>query len=197
MGLLRQTAGIWGPAAFGAAAAIAAGRQPGYSHRTHHVSGLAAKGQRSATVMVPGFVALSASNLVAPRPDATLARLGRAAGVTALLAGLIQASTPACPRPGTDPEATAADVGHTLVSIATFGLWTAMPFVAARRPGPRWFRVTSRVAGVASLATLAAAGATTQTGSPSKGLAQRAFLGTVFTWQAAAAIDGLTREATS
>ncbi len=47
---------------------------------------------------------------------------------------------------------------------------------------------------MASLVALAVAGLTTQVGSRHKGLAQRAFLGTVFAWQAASTVEGLTRE---
>jgi hypothetical protein len=83
MTLIRRTAGIWGPAAFCGAAVVAARRLADYSQRSHHVSGLAALGERSARVMVPGFVALGASGLLMPTPDATLTRLARVAGTGA------------------------------------------------------------------------------------------------------------------
>ena len=46
---------------FAAAAVVAGTRQPGYSHRKNHVSGLAARGEASAALMVPGFLALAAA----------------------------------------------------------------------------------------------------------------------------------------
>jgi hypothetical protein len=196
MSLIRQTAGIWGPIGFCCAANAAARRQPGYSHRSHHMSGLAARGQRSATVMIPGFLALGASSLLMPTPNTTLARMARVAGLTTLAAGLIQVSEPRCPQPGTDPAATASDAGHALASIATFALWTAMPIVAHRQTGPAWYRVVSGALGLVSSAGLVAAGVTTRTESPHKGLAQRAFLGAVFAWHIATAISIVTKPAT-
>lgn len=64
----RRTAGLWGALGFVAAAVAAARRQPGYSHRANHVSGLASRGERSASVMVPGFVALAAGQSALPAP---------------------------------------------------------------------------------------------------------------------------------
>ena len=61
LSLIRHTAGIWGPVGFCGAAIIAARRHPGYSHVSHHVSGLAARGERSARVMIPGFLMLGES----------------------------------------------------------------------------------------------------------------------------------------
>lgn len=187
MDIVRRTAGVWGPVGFAVASVAAARRQPGYSHVANHVSGLAAAGQSSAAVMVPGFLVLGASNLLLPAPSPAVGRLARVAGATTIAAGLIPASQPRCPRPGTDPDATALDLGHGVASIATFALWVAMPIVAAKQPGPRWYRRTSAALGVAALAGFVAAGATTQADSPRKGLAQRGFLATVFAWYLATA----------
>lgn len=195
MRLIRQLAGIWGPIGFCCAAYAAARVQPGYSHRSHHVSGLAARGQSSAMVMIPGFLALGASSLLMPTSNPALTRMTRMAGFTTLAAGLIQVSEPRCPQPGTDPAATASDVGHGLASIATFALWTAMPTVAHRQAGPVWYRRASGSLGIASFAGLVAAGVTTQTESPHKGLAQRAFLGSVFVWHIATAVRVITKPA--
>lgn len=186
---VRRTAAVWGPVAFAAATIRAARLQPGYSHRSHHISGLAASGQRSARVMVPGFVMLAAANLAMPMRTPRLTGLARTAGVGVLTAGLVRASAPHCPRPGFDEEATPADVVHTIASVATFAIWTSMPLVAATGNGPRWFRASSGALAAASVVGLAAAGATTQNNTPRRGAAQRAFLGTVFAWQALAAVD--------
>jgi hypothetical protein len=185
--LIRRTAGVWGPAAFAGAAVLAARRQPGYSHRANHVSGLAAQGERSASVMVPGFVALGTSSLVMPMPDPRLRRLARIAGITTIAAGLIPASQPRCPNPVSDPDATALDLGHSIASVATFVLWTAMPLTAALSPGPRWYRRTSALLGATAGAAFVAAGATTQADSANKGLAQRGFFAPVFAWHIATA----------
>lgn len=190
MGIVRRAAGVWGPISFAAAAAFAARRQPGYSHVGNHVSGLAAAGQPSAAVMVPGFLALGTSSLLMPMPGPAARRLARLAGATTIAAGLIPASQPRCPRPGTDPDATVLDLGHGVASIATFLLWIAMPVVAAKQPGPRWYRRTSAGLGALALAGFVAAGITTQADSMRKGLAQRSFLATVFTWHLATAAVG-------
>ena len=87
MRLIRQLAGIWGPIGFCCSAYVAARVQPGYSHRSRHVSGLAARGQRSARVMIPGFLALGVSSLLMPTPNAALTRMTRMAGSTTLAAG--------------------------------------------------------------------------------------------------------------
>ena len=186
--LIRQLAGIWGPIGFCGAAAIAARRHPGYSHVSDHVSGLAARGERSARIMVPGFIVLGASSLLTSAPNAALTRLTRVSGMTTLAAGLIQVSDPRCPQPGRDPSATASDVGHGAASIATFVLWTAMPFAARRGVGSASYRLVNGVLVVAVPAGLVAAGITIRADSPHKGLAKRAFLAAVFAWHAATAI---------
>ncbi len=194
--LVRRTAGLWGPGLFSGAVALAAKLQPGYTHRGHHISGLAAAGQRSALVMVPGFAALGAATLVMPVPGRTLTRLARAAGVGVLVAGAIPASQPRCPQPMIDPEAKAIDVGHGLASVATFLAWTAIPHVAAAQPGPSWYRSLNRGLRVTATAGLVGAATTTRFDTSLKGLAQRLFLGSVFTWYAATAIGELTRRTT-
>lgn len=193
MSLIRQTAGIWGPVGFVGSATVAARHQPGYSHISHHVSGLAARGERSARVMVPGFLALGISSLLLPVPDDDLARLAKIAGTTTIVAGLIQVSEPWCPQPGNDPSATASDVGHGIASVATFMLWTAMPFVARRQSEPIWYRRVNCGLLVAACAGLVAAGCTTRAESSHKGLAQRVFLGTVFAWHIATTIATASR----
>lgn len=187
MTLIRRFAGLWGPLSFAGAAVAAGRRQPGYSHRTHHVSGLAALGERSAGIMVPGFLALGASSLLVDMPTRGLRRVARAAGLTTVAAGLLRVSEPRCPQPGFDPTATSSDLGHGAASIATFALWTAMPLIAAREREPAWYRRVARVSSVSTLVMFLAAGVTTRVDSPSKGLAQRAFLGSVFAFYAVTA----------
>ncbi len=186
--MIRRSAGIWGPLSFAGAAIAAARRQPGYSHRSDHVSGLASLGESSARIMIPGFLALGASSLVAGAPTQTLRRVERAAGITTLAAGLIRVSEPRCPQPGFDPSATATDAGHGAASIATFALWTAMPFIAAKELEPGWYRRVARLFRVSTLVMFIAAGLTTRFDSPYKGLAQRAFLTSVFAFQAATSL---------
>lgn len=194
---LRRTAGLWGPAVFAAASVIAARLQPGYSHRANHISGLAAAGERSALVMVPGFAALGAATVMMPVPNLTLARLARIAGVGVIVAGAIPASQPRCPQPKIDPEATASDLGHGIASVATFVTWTAIPFVASAQPGPAAYRAINRVLRYTTSAGLAGAAGTTRFDSPVKGLAQRLFLGSVFMWYVATAIRSLAGTAGS
>lgn len=191
--LARRMAGIWGPAVFCGAALLAARHQPGYSHRRHHVSGLAARGERSASEMVPGFVALGAASFVMPTPTPMLAQLARVAGTTTIAAGLIPVSEPRCPQPGRDPAATASDVGHAIASVATFMVWTAMPNLAGRHGGPDWYRFVSRVLGLAAIAGFMTAGVTSQMDSSHKGFVQRAFLGVVFVWYAVTAVTTSTK----
>lgn len=189
----RRFAALWGPGLFTFAAVSAARLQPGYRHRTHHVSGLAAQGQRSSRVMVPGFIALGLANLLMPLPSRSLTMLARAAGVTVTAAGLIPASTPDCPRPGLDDDAAATDVGHTVVSVATFALWLVMPFVATRQFRSTWFGTVSRVFGSVGAVAMIGTAATIQVNSPWKGAAQRAFLLVMFAWQGLSSICGPCR----
>lgn len=184
-----RAAGFWGPLGFAAASVVAARRQPAYSHRSNHVSGLASTGERSASIMIPGFLVLAAAQAVQPAPTPSLRRLVRVASLTTALAGLVRVSDPRCPQPGVDPDATASDLGHAAASIATFVLWTAQPVVAARDDGlPTWYRRVARLAIVPTTVTLVAAGVTTSRGSSTRGIAQRAFLASVFAFQAATAL---------
>lgn len=61
--------GVWGPLAFTAAAIAAARRVRDYSHRRHHISGMAARGMPSASIMVPGFMAYGIAGLMQPVED--------------------------------------------------------------------------------------------------------------------------------
>ncbi len=168
----KRTAGLWGPLGFSAATLLAARRQPSYSHQSNHVSGLASWGEQSASIMVPGFVALAAAQFVLPAPAPILRRLYRLAALTTALAGVVRVSDPLCPRPGVDTDATASDLGHGAASLVTFGLWTAIPVVASRQDElPRWYRRAARLAIAPTIATLIAAGVTTFRGSPSRGIA--------------------------
>ena len=183
---------MWGPLLFGAAAVGAARLQPGYSHRDHHISGLAAAGQRSALVMVPGFAALGAATLVMPVPGRTVSTLARIAGVGVLAAGAIPASQPRCPQPKFDPEATNSDLGHGIASVVAFAAWTAIPYVARSLAGPSWYR--SLCAGLRFSTSLgfASAALTTRFDTRCKGVAQRGFLASVFTWYVGTAIRSAT-----
>jgi MFS family permease len=192
---VAETGGWWGPAAFTVASVMAARRLPGYSARSQHVSGLAARGSASASTMVPGFVALGVGQLALGH---ALDRHGRrapalalaAAGIGTIGAGVFPVSTPACPMPGQDPDARPTDTRHAVASVATFGCWVAMPFLASSWRGtgsglPAWHRRLSGALVVPTTALFLAAGVTTRRRSPWRGLAQRAFLGTAFAWQAA------------
>jgi hypothetical protein len=140
--------------------------------------------------MIPGFLLLGASSLVANAPTKTLRRVERAAGLTTIAAGLIRVSEARCPQPGLDPSATSSDVGHGAASIATFALWTAMPFIAAQESEPVWYSRVTCVLRVTTLVLFVTAGLTTRFDSPRKGLAQRAFLISVFLFQAATSWSG-------
>lgn len=187
LAVLKRTAGLWGPVAFAVSAVVAARRQPGYSHRRNHVSGLASLGERSAAFMVPGFITLGAAQSVLATPTPALRRMAQASAGTTVAAGLIRVSRPHCPQPG-DHDATASDLGHAVASIATFVLWTAMPFVAARGQTDGWYPRFGRAMTLPTVATFLGAGATTRLDSPVKGIAQRAFLASVFVFQAATSL---------
>ena len=186
---LRETAGLWGPIGFSAAAAVAAKRADGYSHRADHISGLAAKGSPSAKVMVPGFAVLAAGQALMPTPSLRLKRMIRTAAATSAVAGFVQVSDRSCPLPGTDPNATVSDGGHALASVATFVLWASLPIVAAgREEHPGWYRRLARLMIAPTLAAFVTAGLTTNSGSESKGLAQRSFLAIVFAFLGATSV---------
>ena len=125
--------------------------------------------------------------------ESSLTRLTRVAGATTITAGLVQASAPRCPQPGLDPDATASDLGHALASVVTFGVWTTLPLVASRANGSSWYRLSSGVLAVAAVVGLGVAGATTRAESPNKGVAQRAFLGTVFAWHLTTAVASIAK----
>lgn len=137
--------------------------------------------------MIPGFLALGSATLTMPIPDPTLTRLARIAGVGVIAAGVIPASQPRCPQPGTDPEATVSDLGHGIASVATFAAWTAIPFVAAAHAGPPWYRTMNRMLRVTTAAGFVGAAITTRLESSLKGLVQRTFLASVFAWYVATA----------
>lgn len=187
--MLRRTAGLWGPIAFAGAAVLAARHQPDYSHRRNHVSGLASLGEPSAAFMIPGFVALAAAQGVVSAPTPALQRMARASAVTTLAAGLVRVSDSRCPQPG-ETDATPSDLGHAVASIATFALWTAMPFVAARGETKGWYPSLARAMTPPTAAAFLGAGATARLDSPVKGIAQRAFLASVFVFQGATGLAG-------
>jgi hypothetical protein len=141
--------------------------------------------------MVPGFVALGVSSAVMPAPTQSVHRLARAAGFATIVAGLVPASAPRCPRPFVDADATATDVGHGAASIAAFALWTAMPIAAFCQCEPGRFRWLSGALSIWTVTGFVTAGATANAQSPRKGLAQRAFLGAVVAWYGATAIAEL------
>lgn len=106
--------------------------------------------------------------------------------VTTLMTGIVRVSDPRCPQPGFDQDATASDVGHGVASVATFGLWTTTPVVAAcDHDVPLWYRRLARAAAASTIAGFVVAGVTTRLDSSAKGLAQRAFLASVFLFLAA------------
>ena len=189
----RDAAGIWGPGTFAAAAVIGARRQPGYSHRRQHISALAAQNTRSAIVMIPGFLALGAASLVTPAEGTVERALLRAAGIGTVLAGLARCSDVRCPDPTKDPEATPADTVHAAVSILTFVAWTSLPFVEGRRAPSAAGRVLATANGAVTAVCFVGAGLTASRDTASKGVAQRAFLGSVAAWYVRRAVGRLAR----
>jgi Protein of unknown function (DUF998) len=189
----RDAGGVLGPAAFGLATVVAARRQPGYSHRRHHISGLAAQHTQSAPVMIPGFMALGAASLAMPGGHRAERVLLRLAGVGTVLAGLFRCSDVRCPDPTTDPEATATDSAHAIASIVTFVCWTLLPFVDAFHRRSPTSRAITLGHGVATAVGFGAAGMTTRSDDPYKGVAQRVFLGSVFVWYVTSAFRALLR----
>lgn len=177
----RDTAGLWGPAAFATASVLAGSKQPGYDHRRLHVSGLAAHQTRSAAIMVPGFLALGLASLVMPANRSTRPLL-RAAGVGTLLAGAFRCSNVHCPDPTSDPDATFEDAAHAVASIGTFVVWTALPFVDAVTSRSTAARACKALLGVVIAGGFVAAGATARSDHPHKGVVQRLYLSSVFVW---------------
>ena len=192
--LWKSTAGLWGPASFVAATVVGGLRQPGYDHRRFHISGLAAQGTRSASVMVPAFVTLGIAAMVIPEDGPTRA-LVRVAGVGTTLAGLFRCSDVRCPDPTRDPEATTGDAAHAAASIATFVVWTALPFVDAGRASSARARAGSLLLGAVTAVGFVSAGLTARSDDPHKGLAQRLFLAAVFTRYIARSARSLQRNA--
>jgi hypothetical protein len=173
---------------FTAAGVLAARRHPGYSHVRSHVSGLAAYGAPSASVMVPGFALLGTASLVMDAPGPAVRRLLRTAGVATLAAGAFRASTPECPTPFVDAEVETTDIAHAWASMAAFICWLALPATTAIQPAPSWYRRVSSVLAVAAAVTYSLAGVTTRRHASTRGLAQRGFLATIFLWYAATTI---------
>jgi hypothetical protein len=189
----RDASGAWGPAAFVVATAAAGRRQPGYWHRRDHISGLAAKNTRSAAIMIPGFVALGLASLTMPSNHRSERALLRASGVGTILAGLFRCSDVRCPDPTRDADATASDAAHQIASVLTFIAWTVLPFVDAKHRRSPKARAIVYALGLVTTASFVAAGLTAQSDHPSKGLAQRLFLGSVFAWYLTNAVRSAQR----
>jgi hypothetical protein len=181
----RDAGGAWGPAAFVVASAVAARRQPGYSHRRDHISGLAAQHTCSAVVMIPGFATLGVASLTMPSNHRGERALLRAAGVGTILAGLFRCSDVRCPTPRRDAEATVSDAAHAIASVFTFIAWTVLPFVDATHRRSPTSRAIGFAHGLVTAVSFVTAGLTARSNHPNKGLAQRLFLGSVFVWHVA------------
>lgn len=192
-------ASLSGPGAFAAAAWIGGRMEPGYRARDEPISALAARGTRSAPVMVPGFLGLSAGSFAlarelrgtaaAPRPVPGLLAL---AGLTVAGAGLARCSDRSCPtRMLGDTVVTRSDDLHAAFSAATFALWVGIPLVAARRAGaadPR-YRSWSRRLGVSTLVLLVGGGMLARDpAGVGSGAAQRAMLTSALAWYPLAAL---------
>jgi Protein of unknown function (DUF998) len=188
----RDAAGVWGPVAFVLATLLGGRRQSGYSHRRHHISGLAAQHTSSAVIMIPGFLTLGAATLAMPSNHRRQRALLRVAGVGTILAGGFRCSDVSCPDPTKDPDATAADSAHAIASIVTFVTWTLLPFVDARHRRSPTSRAITIGNGVATTVGFVAAGLTARSDALNKGIAQRAFLGSVFAWYVTDAVRRLS-----
>ena len=137
--------------------------------------------------MVPGFVVLAAAQAVISSPTPALRRLTRIAAATTFAAGAVQVSDPRCPQPD-EPDATAADLGHGAASVVTFGLWAAMPIVAAIDQRLGWLARLGRALALPTVVAFVAAGVTTRRNSSVKGLAQRTYLALVFVFLGASGL---------
>jgi hypothetical protein len=189
-----------GPGAFASAAFAGARMVPEYRPRDEPISALAAHGMRSASVMVPGFLALALGTValarelrgtgLAPAPVASMLAV---AGLTVGGAGLARCSDRTCPtRWLGDEEVTRSDDVHAVTSAATFALWIAVPLVAARRGRSASIgaRRASRALGLTTLASLLIGGRMAQRPStPGSGTAQRIMLASVFAWYPLAALS--------
>ncbi len=147
---LRALGGIVGPAAFTAAWALSASRQPGYSIREEHISGLAAPDARNPELMVTGFLVLGACTIAAGSAleDALGGweragwgpRLIQASGMAGLAAGLLRRDRMLLTRPeGVDDQSWKND-GHDLAAGVVYVCLIAAPIaLAARfRDDPLW-----------------------------------------------------------
>jgi Protein of unknown function (DUF998) len=193
----RDAAGLWGPAAFVLATLLGARRQSGYSHRRHHISGLAAQHTRSAVVMIPGFMALGAATLAMPCDHRGQRALLRVAGAGTILAGAFRSSDMSCRDPTSDPEATAVDSAHEIASTVMFVAWTLLPFVDASHRGSPRSRAITVGNGLATAVGFVVAGVMDRSNNPNKGIAQRVFLGSVFAWYITNAFRRLSRSSDS
>jgi hypothetical protein len=191
-----RRAALWslaGPGAFALAAAVGARMEPGYAPRDEPISALAAHGTRSARVMVPGFLGLAVGSIglagalrgsdVAPTPVPAMLAL---AGLATAGAGLARCSDRSCPtRYLGDTEVELTDDIHANVSAVVFGLWIALPLVAARRSvhAPAGYRRASRMLGWSTLVTLIAGGSLARREDERwSGTAQRVTLACAFAW---------------
>jgi len=143
--------------------------------------------------MIPGFTVLGAASL-SMRSDRRRERaLLRMAGMGTILSGLFRCSDVRCPDPTKDPEATAADSAHAIVSIVAFMTWTVLPFVDASRRRSSTSRAITIGNGLVTAFGFGAAGLTHRSDDPNKGIAQRFFLGSVFAWYVTSAFRSLSR----
>jgi hypothetical protein len=173
---------------------------PGYARRDEPISALAAQGSPAAGVMVPGFLALAIGTVAladelrgSPAAPAPVPAMLAIAGVTTAAAGLARCSDPSCPTRGL-PNAEAVqpvDDVHVAVSAVTFGLWIAIPLVAAARArkASRGYRAWSGALGLKTLAGLVGGGMLARRpDSLGSGVAQRVTLTTAFAWYVLAAL---------
>jgi hypothetical protein len=96
-----------------------------------------------------------------------------------VLAGAFRCSDVRCPDPARDLDATTEDAIHAAVSVATFIVWTALPFVDARESRSTSGRVGNILLGIITATGFAGTAATARSDDPRQGLAQRFFLGAV------------------
>jgi len=202
---------VWsvvGPASFALAAARGSRLVPGYSRRDEPISALAAKGSPAARVMVPGFLALSLGTLGLARdvrgsaaaPPPVPAMLG-AASLAIAGAGLARCSDRTCPtRLLGDSDVTLSDDLHAAFSAATFGLWIAIPLVAAKKAeaaGDRYRRWSRRLGGFTAT-TLVISGLLARTSSERwSGWAQRVMLASALAWYPLAGVTASRRRTVS
>jgi hypothetical protein len=198
---MRARPVVWsvlGPGAFALAAAIGGRLEPDYRARDEPISALAAKGTRSAKVMVPGFLGLAAGSVglarslrgsaVAPRPAPAMLTV---VGLATAGAGLARCSDRSCPtRMLGDTGVTGSDDLHVAFSVVVFGLWVATPLVAARRAvaaEPR-YRRASRGLGLATLAGLVGGGMLARRSDAWSGAIQRATVTSALAWYVLAGV---------